>query len=698
MKKYINRLIIVLFFTALSPFYLYSQNLYNGIDLDTVKAQKFDIGKMWTFDYPPVEYFSETYNFTPSKEWLDNVRMSALKFADYCSASFISEDGLVMTNHHCGRESVTSVEIPGEELHKNGFYAESLDKERKVKDLFVEQLVKIVDVTKDIIDAMDAGTTPDEKIDNKAKKIKEIEQVNSKESGMKCQVVTFYNGGQYSLYFYKSYNDVRLVFAPEDQAGFFGGDPDNFTYPRYNLDCTFFRVYDENGNPLKTKNFFKWSTSGAALGEPIFVIGNPGTTNRLNTIAQLEFKRDIEYPKELVLINKFIDILEDFTAKNPEMAKYFNDQIFSLKNSQKVYIGMIKGLSDPVLMARKKDFEKNFRKSVETNPKLNEKYGNVWDEITSVRTDLRKINPAISAYTVTMNSSAYMIIADTLVKLSKKNEKLNKSFVSSLFGNDIFGENLLRIELTNLIENAGYEDKIVNNFIGTRTVDEAVEYLLKNSALTSESSVKDFIKKSPEEILASNDPFINFILQTSDTLKSLKELSSKLHKREDVANQKLGNAIYEVFGNSIPPDATFTLRISDGVIKPYNYNGTIAPPKTTFYGAYDRFYSFDKKNPWDLPKLWINPPKEFRLETPFNFISTCDISGGSSGSPVINRNAEIVGLAFDGNIESLPGDFIYTSEVPQMVSVDSEALKEAIKNLYKAKRLSEELRTGKLSK
>jgi hypothetical protein len=698
MKKHINRLIFVLFVIVFTPFSSYSQNLYNGVDLDTVKAQKFDIGKMWTFDHPPVDYFSETYNFTPSKEWLDNVRMSALKFADYCSASFISEDGLVMTNHHCGRESVTGVEQPGEDLHKNGFYAESLDKERKVKDLFVEQLVKISDVTNDIIDAMDAGTTPDEKIDNKAKKIKEIEQSNSKESGMKCQVVTFYNGGQYSLYFYKSYNDVRLVFAPEDQAGFFGGDPDNFTYPRYNLDCTFFRVYDENGSPLKTKNFFKWSRSGATLGEPIFVIGNPGTTNRLNTIAQLEYKRDIEYPRELALINKFIDILEDFTAKNPDMSKYFNDQIFSLKNSQKVYIGMIKGLSDPVLMARKKDFEKNFRKSVEADSKLNAKYGNVWDEIANVRTELRKISPALNSYSVTMNSSAYMIVADTLVKLSKKNEKISKSFISNLFGNDIFGEKLLRIELTNLIENAGYEDKIVNNFIGTRTVDEAVDYLMKNSALTNENSVKEFIKKSPEEILASNDPFINYILQTADTLKTLKAISSSLHEREDIANQKLGNAIFGVFGNSIPPDATFTLRISDGVIKPYNYNGTIAPPKTTFYGAYDRFYSFDKKNPWDLPKLWINPPKEFKLETPFNFISTCDISGGSSGSPVINRNAEIVGLAFDGNIESLPGDFIYTSEVPQMVSVDSEALKEAIKNLYKVKRLSEELRTGKLAK
>lgn len=698
MKKFKFLLNIAVLFSFLYSFTAYSQNLYNGIDLDTVKAQKYDLGKMWTFDYPPVDYFTEAYNFTPSKDWLDKVRMSALKFADYCSASFISEDGLVLTNHHCGRESVTGVELPGEDLHKNGFYAESLEKERRVKDLYVEQLVKISDVTGEIINAIESGKTDDEKIENKKAKIKELEESNSRESGMNCQVVTFYNGGQYSLYFYKRYNDVRLVFAPEDQAGFFGGDPDNFTYPRYNLDCTFFRVYDEKGNPLKTPNYFKWSPKGAEIGEPIFVIGNPGTTNRLNTIAQLEFKRDIEYPQGLATINKYIDILEDFCEKNPPMRKYFSDQIFSLKNSQKVYIGMIKGLNDPVLMARKKDFEKNFKSSVETNPILKEKYGNVWKEISEIRNEIRRINPKLTAFRVDVNSSVYMLVADTLVKLSRKNEKLGRNFISSVYGNDVFGEDVLKLELQNIIDNVGYDDKAVNEFIGTRSLNEAAEYLLKNSALATQEGAKEFIKKSPEEILNSNDPFINFIINTADTVKLLSEKNRKLQKTEEIANQKLGNAIFEVFGNSIPPDATFTLRISDGVIKPYDYNGTIAPPKTTFYGIYDRFYSFDKKNPWDLPALWLNPPKNFRLETPFNFISTCDISGGSSGSPVINKNGEIVGLAFDGNIESLPGDFIYTSETPTMVSVDSEGLKEAIKNLYKADRLSNELKNGKISK
>jgi len=531
MKKYKIFLLVLIFTSALNPFFSYSQNIYNGIDLDTVKAQKFDMGKMWTFDYPPVDYLTETYNFTPSKEWLDNVRMSSLKFADYCSASFISEDGLVMTNHHCGRESVTGIENPGEDLHKNGFYAETLEKERKVKNLFVEQLVKIADVTKEISDAMDAGTTPEQKVENKIKKIKDVEQSASLESGLRCQVVSLFNGGQYSLYYYKRFNDVRLVFAPEDQAGFFGGDPDNFTYPRYNLDCTFFRVYDENGKPLKTPNYFKWSSNGASVGEPIFVVGNPASTNRLNTIAQLEYKRDIEYPQELALINKYIGILEDFTQKNPEMAKFFNDQIFSLKNSQKVYIGMIKGLSDPYLMARKKDFEKKFKESVESNPRLKEKYGNVWNEIIDIRKELKKINPYLTAFSVSMNSSAYFYLADTLIKASKVNEKVSKSFVSGLFSNDIFGENILRIELAYLIDNIGYENKYVNDFIGTRTLDEAVDFLKKNSALTNEQGAKDFIKKSPEEILSSGDPIIKFILATAEEVKSLNEKSEKFHLR-----------------------------------------------------------------------------------------------------------------------------------------------------------------------
>ncbi|MFA7360124.1 MAG: S46 family peptidase [Candidatus Kapaibacterium sp.] len=570
--------LFLLLFVFLTPIYIYSQGTY-GVNLDTVKAQKFDNGKMWTFDFPPLDYFQSEYGFRPTQEWLDNVRMSALRFADYCSASFVSEDGLVMTNHHCGRESVSQVEKAGEDLHKEGFSAMKIEDERKVPGLFVDQLIKIVDVTKEMQSAIDQGKDIEEKDDFKFKKTTEIENRYKEGTSVVSQVVTLYNGGVYSAYVYKRYNDVRLVFAPEDNAGFFGGDPDNFTYPRYTLDCTFFRVYDEAGNPLKVNNFFRWSTNGAAPGEPIFVVGNPGSTSRLLTVSQLEFKRDITDPLILNFINNFVDSLYKVIAANPDKEKELNNELFNYTNSQKVFKGTLKGLNDGVLMARKKDFEKTFVQAVKSNDKLKAKYGNVWDDIS------------------------------TLVKQKREIYEKNKN----------------------------------GDF---RTL-----------------------------------------------YRKLQELGAK----EDYYNQILGRAIYDVYGTKIPPDATFTLRISDGIIKSYNYNGTMAPPTTTFYGMLDRYYSFDKKYPWEIHSRWLNPPADFDFGTPFNFISTNDIIGGNSGSPMINKNAEVVGLIFDGNIESMPGEFIYSSEVPTTVSVDSRGLLEAINDMYNLKRIGSELVNGKIT-
>jgi len=550
----------------------YGQN----VNYDTVKAGKFDMGRMWTFEHPPIDYFSDAYNFKPTNEWFDHVRMSALKFANYCSASFISEDGLILTNHHCGRESVTKIMKEGEDLHKTGFYAQTLADERKVDSLWVEQLVQIIDVTKEVQASIDAGKSETDKIENKMKTITEIENKYKEGQKTKAEVVTLYNGGEYMLYLYKIYNDVRLVFAPENDLGFFGGDPDNFTYPRYDLDCTFFRVYDENGQPLKTDNFYKWSKGGAKEGEPIFCVGNPGSTERLKTVAQLEFNRDVLYPIYLTYIQGQLDNLYAEINGDPELQKKYDDDIFSLLNSQKAITGQLKGLQDKYLMAKKKDFEKTLKSKVDANPKLKENYGIAWVEIE---------------------------------KLQKEKKEIYASF-----------------------------------------------------------------------------PNMN--------RSKLREIA----KKETYYNSLIGRAAFEIYGTSIPPDATFTLRISDGIIATYSYNGTTAPPKTTFYGLYDRYYSFNKKYPWNLPDRWVTPPPEFNLETPMNFISTNDIIGGNSGSPIINTNAEVVGLAFDGNMESLPGEFIYTTEANRTVSVDSEGLLEAIRDMYKATGLALEMENGKITK
>ncbi len=684
---------------------------YSWLNLDTVKAGKFDTGRMWTFDYPPVKYFEETYNFKPSEKWLKDVRLSALRFATYCSASFVSGDGLIMTNDHCARESVTEVASDSENLSKNGFWAKTLEDERPVPGLFVDQLVLIKDVTDEIQQEIAKGKTDAEKELNKEKAIAEIEKKESDNTGLEVSVVPLYNGGRYSLYGYKRYNDVRLVFAPESELGFFGGDYDNFTYPRYDLDCSFFRVYD-NGKPLKNKHYFKWSADGATDGEPVFVVGNPGSTNRLNTVSQLEYLRDITYPRMLDMLNGLVDVYTKLIAENPDSKSELTDQLLKYTNSQKAYKGMLKGLRDPVLMQKKKDFEEKFKAAVKSNPKLNTLYGNLWKDISENRNELRKISN--EQYALEMNpteTSEYFTIAQEMVELAQqlklpedkryyyyRGDELDTT-VNEIFPEGFdYAENkqLLKKQLQLMVKYLGRDNMYVKELVDGRSIDEAAAYLISRSSLTSEKTIKELVKQGPDAILNSKDPFIAFIIKSENRRETLQQEASQLETQNDWLSGELGKALYDVYGTSIPPDATFTLRISDGVVKGFPYNGTIAPPITTFYGLYNRYYSFNKKSPWSLPKRWQNPPKDFDLSTPFDFVATNDIIGGNSGSPVINEKGEIVGLAFDGNIQSLPGSFIFSTKENRMVAVHSKGMVEALKDIYKVNRLVDELTNGEI--
>jgi hypothetical protein len=347
---------------------------------------------MWTFEYPPIDYFSSTYNFTPTDEWLDHVRLAALRFATYCSASFVSEDGLIMTNNHCARESVVEVQEDGEDLNETGFIARSLAEERKVPSLYVDQLVLIKDVTDEIKSATALAASDDEKAIKLDSIINAIESRETGATDLIVSVTPLYNGGKYSLYGYKRYTDVRLVFSPESQLGFFGGDPDNFTYPRYNLDCSFFRVYDENGNPLQTENYLKWNPEGAEEGDAVFVIGNPGTTNRLQSVAQLEFNRDHLYPRVLDLLEGLIDLYFKMMEENPEQRDELEVQMLSYSNSLKAYEGILSGLRDPVLMQRKRDFENTLKSKIKSKPVLRSEYGDIWQNLEEAHTELGEIS------------------------------------------------------------------------------------------------------------------------------------------------------------------------------------------------------------------------------------------------------------------------------------------------------------------
>lgn len=699
MKTRIIILQIILFFI------LVNAQTYYGFDPDTVRAQKFDMGKMWTFENSPVKYFYEEYGFTPTEQWFEKMQKSALKFGGGCSASFISEDGLIMTNHHCVRGIISSVQNENENILKDGFYASDISKERRIPKLKVEQLLFIKDISDEIHSEMNKGKTDSEKIELREKKIEEIKTKYYQENPeLVFKVISLYNGGKYSLYGYKVYDDIRLVFVPELSVAKLGGDYDNFTYPRYGLDCAFLRAY-ENDKPVKTNFYFKWNLYGVVEDQPVFVVGNPGSTDRINTMAQIEFERDVRYPMMIKMLKDLYKIYEELVHETNAEDYKLIARLYSIGNGLKVYEGTYKGLLDPYLIARKKDFEKQFRNAVTNNSELNTKYGKIWDELVQLRTDARKSANTIFAYTISgFYSPQFLIIASKLFglaedlqsgKITKENfdNEVQKIYPSDL--NHQLQKKLTLVQLKLWKDNLPPDSEILKYLIGNDDINKAAENILSGSYFTSYEKFTELIKKPIDEILNSNDPFLYFVRNTKAKLQQMMNENKARNQREEILNQMLGEALYAVYGDAIPPDATGTLRIADGIVKGYDYNGTRAPIKTTFYGALDRYYSFDKKFPFNLPSYWENLPKEFDLSTPLNFISTNDIVGGNSGSAVLNINAEVVGLAFDGNIESLPGNFIFTTEANRTVSVSALGMIEAIRDLYKADALSNEMISGK---
>lgn len=673
---------------------------------DSVKGSALDLGKMWTFDSPPKDYFQKTYNFTADDKWFDEARLAALRFADYCSASFVSANGLVMTNHHCARESGTGVQRPGEDLNATGFFAKTPAEERKVDGLFVDQLVKIEDITKRVQDAMSAATSDPTKTD--AAQLQAREQAfaaikteygtKAGWQGLELQTITFYNGGRYALYGFKRYNDVRLVFMPELQLGFFGGDPDNFTYPRYALDCSFFRVYD-NGKPLQTTHFFKFNPNGIRENEPIFVIGNPGHTERLKTVAELEFDRDMSMPATLRLIENRAQALRAYnaTAKNDSIL----NEIFSLENSLKAYGGQLAGLRDPTLMARKASFEQQFKADAKAK-NLPADQLNTWDEIAANTVPLRGLFKDASYLGPNERIMGELLaFANVLVQYGElattrpqDAERARSLVVAPTIASMALEEAYLSAYLAEAQAGLGNSDPYVKVALTgpdgkTRSPQEAAATLLKTTKLTDPAFVSDLASRAGA-ISTSTDPLLALARIGFPRYLSAARQSRQISQRQEVLRGQLGRMLYAVYGNTVPPDATFSLRINDGIVKGYPYNGTQAPIITTFAGLYDRNYSFGDKAPWNLPARWKNPPLAL-LKEPMCFISTNDIIGGNSGSPMINKNREAVGLVFDGNMESLPGDFIFVPDLNRSISVHAGGMIAAMRYIYKADRLVNEL-------
>lgn len=676
------------------------------INYDTVKAGQFDNGKMWTFDFPPTDYFAQAYHFNPTKEWFEKARLAALRLPG-CTASFVSEDGLVMTNHHCARGSLERVQKEGEKLVEDGFYAPTLADERKAP-VWVDQLVVIEDVTKEVMDAYDSGTTDSAKTANRMAKFRDIQEryynkfKATSQDSMVFQIYSFYNGGRYSLYGFKRYTDVRLVYAPEEQIAFYGGDPDNFTYPRYDFDCSFFRVY-ENDKPIKTANFFRLSKDAPKEGEAVFVIGNPGRTSRLLTFSQLETLRDIQYPNAISSLRSRMNAMSDYVAKHPDQKLKYMNQIFGVSNSLKAISGYLSGLRDPYLMAKKKDFEKKFRDAVLNNPQLKNNYGDPWKDIAAYEGEQRSLYDEIIPYSYA-GRSQYFALASRLVNhalgIPEPAFGMGRGASSGLLFPPNFvpeiEQALLADQLAFMKSYFGNKNEAFNKLMANRSPEQAASELAASAVTGSKEKFEALANGKPDDILKSTDPILSFVVQSQSRITELRSKSAAISRDEATKVQELGRAMYEVYGTTIPPDATFSLRIADGVVKGYAYNGTLAPPMTTFYGMYDRYYSFGKNDPWLLPSRWVNPPADFNLSTPMNFVSTNDIIGGNSGSPVVTKDLNVIGLIFDGNIESLPGDVIYDETTNRSVSVSTAGILEGLEKIYKADRLAKELEAGKI--
>jgi len=659
---------------------------------------------MWTFDNPPLKLLKTKYNFTPTQAWLDHLRLSSVRLNDGGSGSFVSPNGLLLTNHHVARGQLQKNSSAEHDYVRDGFFAATPDQEMKSPDLEVNVLVGMQNVTARVQGAAKGIADEAKALKARDAEIAAITKESKDKTGLRSDVVSFYQGGEYWLYQYKAYTDVRLVFAPEQQAAFFGGDPDNFTYPRYDLDMALFRVYD-NGKPQHTDNFLKWSAKGAAPGELIFISGHPGTTERDDTVAQLLVQRDVVGPAVTEYLQRRISTAQAFAAQGTEQARLVGSLIFGLQNSLKVYLGRKNALADPAIMAKKEAEEADFRQKVAANPEWQKAYGDAWDIIARAE---EKVRPEIKGQIFRRTDSQLFNLALTIVQYVAEikkpdGERLVQFHDAALDGLNfrlkspakipVATEKLYMAAALKLgEEKLGKDDAFVQAIVQGGDVDTVVNAMVDGTKLGNPDFRKSLLDGGEAAVAASTDPMIVAARRVDPVVReTTRRMRDTISSVLTPAGEKLGKARFLVYGKDAYPDATFTLRLSYGTVDGFPYNGTIAPPFTTFYGLYDRAASFSNKPPFDLtPKEAANRDK-LDLSTPLDFVSTGDIIGGNSGSPVVNRDGELVGLIFDGNIESLAGDFVYDGTKNRAVAVHSAGMIEGLRKFYGANALADEL-------
>jgi hypothetical protein len=676
---------------------------------ETAALTGLELGTMWTFENPPREHWQQTYGFAPTAEWLEHVRLSSVRYGQHCSASFVSPTGLVMTNHHCALDCIEAVSTEVSDYVVDGFHAPGRGQELTCPGLYLDQLVEIEDVTARVHGAAPADAPAAQVAAAQAQARSRIEAECSAASELTCQVVSLYHGGQYQLYKYQRYAPVKLVWAPDVQAGFYGGDPDNFTYPRYNLDVSFLRAYEPDGETVaSTPHYFRWNARGAGDGELVFITGNPGSTARLATVPQLVYEQRTRHPFVVEFLGAQSQVLHAYAARGPEQDREVRETLFSVDNSLKAFTGQLGGLQDTLLMGRKIRWEREFRARVQADPALRAAYGDAWDRMGEIAARRNEIYYQVNLYNPDFMGAPHIQLAGMLVRYIRETARPEAERPAAFRGERLD-------QVRQMLEAPTDPDPTLALPLLAARLDLAARWLPEGDPVYADilrpgeappaaaervagaTRILDpdfrqtLMDGGPDALAASDDPVVALARRMDTEHRDVMAAWQQIGADQSVQAQRLAEALFGVFGTQIPPDATFTLRITDGVVAGYPFNGTMAPPFTSIFGLYERANNFDDEMPWTLPRPFAQRRADVDMATYYNFVSTNDITGGNSGSPMIDREGRIVGIAFDGNIEQLPNEFLFSTVAGRTVGVHSAGILEALRNVYRTEALLQEL-------
>lgn len=659
---------------------------------------------MWTLDHPPTAALQERHGFTPAPEWLEHVQKASINFGGG-SGAFVSPDGLALTNHHVAMGQLAKMSSPEHDYLRDGFFARTRAEEMPCPDLELKVLMSSTDVTAAVRAAEDSAAADSLRSARRQAAVARLEREGTRD-GLRGEVVELYRGGEYWLYRYKVYRDVRLVCAPEEQAAFFGGDLDNFCYPRHDLDFAFFRVY-EDGRPVRPEHWFRWSRAGAKEGDLVFVAGNPGSTRRLYTVAQLEHERSRDLPLRILLNEQRLAAYREYGRLGAEPARQARDRVRGLENNLKRQRGFLAVLSDSAVMQARRAAERELRQRIARNQEASRLATYAWERIAEAMDEQGRRH---REYVVRDFSrvSRLLDLANGIVRYTAEvrrpdGERLREYRETRLASerfrllspapiHPAMEEMILGVVLQQCLDLLGPDDAFVQLALGGRAPREVARELVAGTKLRDVAVRKALLEGGAKAVSASKDPLIVWARRLDGPYRELRTWNEeKVKAVETLNNGRIARARFVVDGRAVPPDATGSLRLSYGTATGYPELTTRVPWTTTFHGLYDRSLGFGGQPPFDLPPRYVERRDDIRLATPLNFVCTADIIGGNSGSAVLNRAGEYVGLVFDGNIEAFAWDYFYTDEQARCVSVQSAALIEALRRVYGMDGLADEI-------